>query len=186
MALLVVGLVMVITSRGCDGLGDRYAARLKAQYDTTRQQFEDQWESKQLAIDLVIKNSSDDRRELEEKGGNNDDELNQLASKINVQRELLDSLAKDKLEATRAMQAGPWRDLKIAARDADANNAIWSFWRGNAFVFGSLLLTLGLIFVGFNSKGAEQWICLTMLAIIVFSLYVGGLPWISGLNSISR
>ena len=49
------------------------------------------------------------------------------------------------------------------------------------FVFGTIVLSFGLLIVSWTAQGAERWICLIMLAIITFSLYVGGIAWVAGL-----
>ena len=46
------------------------------------------------------------------------------------------------------------------------------------FVAGTMVLTAGLLIVGLTGQGARTWICLGILAIIAFSLYVGGTAWI--------
>jgi hypothetical protein len=49
---------------------------------------------------------------------------------------------------------------------------MWAFWREGLFWFGTLVFSIGLMTVGFTGKGAYRWMCLIMLAIIVFGLYV--------------
>ena len=44
-------------------------------------------------------------------------------------------------------------------------------------IFASIVLASGLLVVGWNADGAERWISLVMLAIITFSVYIGGLAW---------
>ena len=38
-----------------------------------------------------------------------------------------------------------------------------------------------MLFLGVE-QGAARWICLIMLAIITFSLYVGGIAWLSSVT----
>ena len=96
------------------------------------------------------------------------EELNELKDK-------LDELNEDKQAELNALQSGRWRNLNIAARDAASNNAMWGYWREGLFWFAAFLFSFGLLIVGFTGHGPERWLCLVMLAIIVFSLFVGGL-----------
>ena len=69
-------------------------------------------------------------------------------------------------------------DLEKAARDARYNNAISGYWREYLFMLGTIILSLGLLSTGFSADGAAKWICLIMLAIITFSIYIGGIAWL--------
>jgi hypothetical protein len=40
--------------------------------------------------------------------------------------------------------------MTIAARDAQANNAIWGYWREYLFWFSAALFSTGLLIVGFT------------------------------------
>ena len=53
-----------------------------------------------------------------------------------------------------------------------------SYWHEWLFIIGSVVLALGLLTVAFTGKGPEQWISYIMIAIITFSIYVGGTAWI--------
>ena len=120
--LLLIGLVLVIFSRGCDSIRSRGVARTSAK---------------------VAKAYNDDASEK-------------------------------KVE-----------NLRDDARDASINNVMWGYWTEWIFVLGSILLMIGLILVGFTGTGPERIICLAMIAIITFSIYIGGIAWIpSMLNSI--
>jgi hypothetical protein len=71
------------------------------------------------------------------------------------------------------LRAGDWKDLTNSAREARAGVVMWNFWRANVFWLGTLLLTLGLLTVGFTGQGPERWMSLATLAAILFSLYFG-------------
>ena len=58
--------------------------------------------------------------------------------------------------------------------DATADNQIWGFWRELVFLLGTLALAAALLFVGHTSEGAERWMCLVGLAIILYSVYCRG------------
>ena len=120
--LLLIGLVLVIFSRGCDSIRSRGVARTSAK---------------------VAKAYNDDASEKKVK------------------------------------------DLREDAQDAGINNVMWGYWTEWIFVLGSILLMIGLILVGFTGAGPERIICLAMIAIITFSIYIGGIAWIpSALNSV--
>ena len=74
-------------------------------------------------------------------------------------------------------EAGPWRTLESNARSAMTSYQIDGYWRQIFFVFASIVLASGLLVVGWSAEGAERWISLVMLAIITFSVYIGGLAW---------
>jgi len=70
-----------------------------------------------------------------------------------------------------------WRTLELAARDAAHRNAINAYWYEWLLLLGSISLAIGLLLVAFQGQGVERWLCLAMVAMILFSLYVGGVGW---------
>lgn len=164
--LLMVGIVLVVFARGLDSLGNRGVARLTAKSAAAEDQFADSWEAKSLALQSKV----DEIRELEEPTEADD-------KRLEVLLEQQADLAEQRADAREELENNTWRRLKIAARDAERNNAMWAYWREWLFVLGSILLTCGLLGVGFHGSGAERMVCLIMLAIITFSLYVGGFAW---------
>lgn len=62
----------------------------------------------------------------------------------------------------------------------DASYRFWSLGRELFFLGGAILLVAGLLTNGLGGDGAEKWLCLIMLAIIVYSLFVGGAAWSGG------
>ncbi len=197
--LLMAGVVLVLTARGCDGLGNRNVQRLQAKSAAVEDQFNDEWEDKSLPIQAEIDGLADDRRErqqafqdrsdsgdpptAEDRQGL-DDKLERIDEEIAEKKEEIAKITEEKNKKRREKLSGEWRDLRIASRDAARINDMWGYWREMLFVVGSQLLTIGLLIVGFNGQGAERWICLIMLAIITFSLYVGGTAWISSIRSV--
>ena len=71
-----------------------------------------------------------------------------------------------------------WHALETAAQDAVHKNAMGAYWHEWLFLLGSICLVLGLLQIAFQGKGVEGWICLGMVAMILFSLYVGGVGWV--------
>ena len=162
--LVAIGFVLVLLSRGCDSLGDRYVTRITAKARVTEDQFQDQWdyeksvlEKRRLELLQGTETSPEQREEL--------DEL----------KDELDELEEGKQAELEDLQAGRWRKLNIAARDAESNNAMWGYWREGLFWFAAFLFSAGLLIVGFTGQGPDRWLCLVMLAIVVLSLFVGRL-----------
>jgi hypothetical protein len=63
-----------------------------------------------------------------------------------------------------------------AARDA---NISWGYWREWLFVLGTLAFAAGLLTLGAAASGAQRWLLLAMVLILVFSVYVAGTAWLS-------
>ena len=77
-------------------------------------------------------------------------------------------------------------ELREAASKTATKNLIWAYWREWVFVIGSMALVIGLILVAFLGTGPERIVCFVMLGIITFSIYIGGMAWVSSmLNSIA-
>jgi hypothetical protein len=192
--LLIVGIVLVLTARGCDRLGTRSVARLHAKNKSAENQFKDKWQAKQQVFDDEIERYQELRKdEIKKKQEasepysaeqlqRHNDTLDEYDDSISKQREKITELQEEKAETERTLAKGEWRQLKIASRDASANNAMNAYWYELLFVFGSQLLVVGLLIMGLGGQGPERWICLIMLAIITFSLYVGGIAWINSVN----
>ncbi|MEX0866077.1 MAG: GYF domain-containing protein [Pirellulales bacterium] len=164
--LLMVGIVLVVFARGLDSLGNRGVARMKAKSAAAVDQFNDDWEARRLALEARIE-------AIREQEAPSERDAQRLDELLEQQAELTEQRAAARQEAERTT----WRNWQIAARDAERNNAMWAYWREWLFVLGSILLTCGLLSVGFHGGGSERMICLIMLAIITFSLYVGGFAW---------
>jgi hypothetical protein len=93
----------------------------------------------------------------------------------------LNELRDEQREEQAEKEADEWADLEAAAVNARYSNQMWGPLREAVFIVGTILLSVGLLAVGFMGTGADRWICLIMLAIITFSLYVGGAAWISSI-----
>jgi outer membrane biosynthesis protein TonB len=174
--LLLLGLVLVVLSKGCDGIGNRYASRLNSQYELVVNQFEDIYTEKQNQVKEEV-------TQLQQQIGDEAPTPEQREK----QTDLVDKskeIEKQRGKALAKNQRTKWARMKIKSRDSAANNNMWGFWRECVFALGTLVLTVGLLTVGFNGQGADRWICLIMLAIVTFSIYVGGIAWISSIISL--
>jgi hypothetical protein len=161
--LVLLGLLLVLGSRGCDALGKRAVEAARAKDSLAQTQFDDAWQEKQQKLE-------DQRKRLSDSGASTEESRTEL-SRIEEQ---LARLAEDRQKEKAALEKGQWRDQQIKARDATAKNQIAAYWREWAFVGGTIGLTFGLVIVSWSAQGAERWVSLIMLAIITLSIYVIG------------
>ncbi|MCE9607954.1 MAG: hypothetical protein K8U03_23970 [Planctomycetia bacterium] len=161
-AILMLGLVLVLTARGCDGLGARNISRLKARVLQDEQHFEGpyQVETKAYNAELADDKITDKRK--------------------NEVLKSLEDLRKAH-EKERRLSEAKWAENQNAATEAVSSNMMWGYWREMLFVAGTILLSLGLTAVAFAGHGVERYLCFGLLAIIVFSVYVGGAAWFTSI-----
>ncbi len=166
--MVAIGLVLVLLSKGCDSISQRGVDRADAIAKKAVEQFDDAVKTKELEIQREID-------EITARGEVKPDEQKKIDDLNKRRTDLATSAAKDR----KAKEAGEWRELEIAARTAGMNHKINGYWRELFFVFAAIVLSLGLLVVSWGAEGAERWITLMMLAIITFSLFVGGLAWVA-------
>ncbi len=165
---LVIGFMLVITGKGCDSLGQRWAARLNANSRIAETKFDAKYDKQRNSLQAQIDS-------INESDNPNTDRITDLNKRIS-------DLTKAQNKERNRLMKTTWYDLKSSARMADSNNRAWGFYREMIFVFGSMVLSIGLLVVGLTGDGSEKWICLIMLAIITFSIYVGGFAWVSSIQ----
>ena len=164
---LIVGFLMVIGSKGCDSLGNRWASRLSANARIAEDKFNYGYERKRNSYQSQIDSIND--------GDNpNTDRINDLNKRIT-------DLNKEQSEQRQKLSKTTWFELDASAKMAQANNQAWGFFRELGFVFGSMVLSIGLLVLGITGNTSEKWTCLIMLAIITFSIYIGGFAWFSSI-----
>jgi hypothetical protein len=159
--LLLLGLLLVLMSRGCDRLGERHVARAQAQAKLAESEFQDEWDRQKLSIEQEL-------ADLQAKS----DPTPAERSRRELLTEQLRSLNEQKQAELNRLRTGKLRELNAASRDAEVTQALGSFWREGIFWLGACLLSLALLIVGFSATGPERWMALVMLAVIVFSLFV--------------
>lgn len=161
--ILVVGLVLVLGAKGCDGLAAKNVARLQAQVDLAQRLFDEEREQALLDVQTELDNP------------------NTAASrKTTLQKQLQDK--QDEFDKRRrGLQNGEWRLAKNAADRAVAESRAAAYWREWPFVVGTILFALGLLARIALGQGPERWLSFGLLAIVVFSVYVGGLAWSASL-----
>jgi hypothetical protein len=163
--LLFGGLFLVMFTRGCDSLADRYAARLVASSEVAEVQFNDAWAAKRAKLET----ERDALNATDERSLDDNVRLETIQTQLNTLSE--------QMRKERAEKQVEWNELRTSARDAQANTRIWAYWRQLVFLPAALVFVAGLILVGSAAEGAERWLCLSMLAIVVYSLFVGGVVW---------
>ncbi len=161
--LLIIGLLLAITARGCETIAAKNVLRMQGQADLDQRLFDEERESSLLEI----------QRRL-------DDPKISNALRTQLEKDLADKQA-DFDKRRKELQNGAWRETANAATRAAGENRAGSYWREILFVAGSILLAFGLGATALIGQGAERWVSCGLLAIIVFSLYVGGMAWTSSL-----
>ncbi|MFV1966904.1 MAG: DUF4339 domain-containing protein [Pirellulaceae bacterium] len=162
---LLVGVLAVLLARGCDSLGARYAARLEAIAASAESRFQADWEQT--------------RQELEQQKNAIQTRSQPSPSELAELRDLstrLSQLDQKMREEESLLQASRWRAMKTNAILAGESNRMWGFWREMLFQLGTLVLAFGLVTVAYASDGPERWICLVVLAVIIYSVFNGSQP----------
>ena len=142
---VLVGLVVVLLARGGGVISSLGVARAQAKTSLARSDFDAEWQARIQAA-------------------RKDKDTKKVASL---------QAARDKTRAE--LTDGEWADLDRAARNASTNQKILVYWLEWLFWLGSIVLVIGLLLVAFYGTGAERVVCLIMIAVITFSIYVGRL-----------
>jgi len=178
-SMLVIGIVFVLLARGCDSLSNRKVSAAQASLKIAQSEFTEKWDGK--AID-----AAQDIREIEDKikAEKKDDEPDKedIEGWEKDLKELEDKakeLGDEKGKATQEFQEGDLRELQAAAGSARAYSDAGGWWREAFFLIGTLAVTLAVTSIGFQSTGPERVVSLIILAIITFSIYIGGIAWLS-------
>jgi hypothetical protein len=153
---LMIGLVLVLSARGCDGLALRNSARLQANFELAKSRLKDDRAEAKAGYQKQI-----------------DDPKEQPAVQDTARKKIAEINADFDRQESELLNGR----MMIAARDAENENRTWAYWREMAFVAGSILLSLGLIALIMYGLNAERYLAFGMLAIILFSLYIGGAAW---------
>lgn len=164
--LVVLGVLIVLMSRGCDSLGGRKVARLQALAESSETQFQRSWDRAKSALE-------EEQQALRERSNLSNAEQQRL----NALPEEIAALDRENKEEQRNLRQGKWAAYQIAAEDSEANNRMWAYWRQLGFLFGTMVLAVGLLFVTPTTEGPERWICLVMLTVILYSVYASNSVW---------
>jgi hypothetical protein len=164
--MLAVGLILVVFTRGCDVIADRGVKSAQMKPQIAKDRFDDKWERKIADLDKQIQ-AIDDKK-------TKDPDDSEKKSKLQEQRK---DVSKDRDKERTTFALNTLRGLEIAARDADAGNRMWGLWRSIAFVIAAVVLAIGVLAVSWTAQGAERNVCLAIMAIITFSIYIVGIAW---------
>lgn len=185
--LLFVGLVLAILGRGCDATGMRSVSRTGAQYQQAQVAFQLEWEGKssekQQELNKMNQKIDEFRKTQDKKGP--DDGFFKRMDELNKERATLEEgLNKVRSERSNAMaekENKEWKAPREASLSAANHHRMWVYWYEILFIFGTIVLVLGILTLAFTGQGAERWIAYIMIAIITFSIYVGGAAWIESI-----
>jgi hypothetical protein len=157
--MLVLGLVMAITARGCDALAVKNVARLQGTLELEQRDFQADNTAATSGIENQLRPTS-----------------LPPAQRTQLQKQLDDlKTAQDKRHTE--LQSGEWRELKDAAERAAIEARAGAYGRELLFLAGTILFAVGLLTTSLLGEGTERWLCVSLLAIVVFSLFVGGAGW---------
>jgi hypothetical protein len=163
--LLLLGLVLILTARGCDSVGDRYvdSARAKADYEEAK--WNAYWDNRldRIAVE------EEAIRAKETQSSADGERLDDLRSR---RRRL-----EDEREIDRRERVHEWNILRRDAQETATQHRMAGVWYQVVFLLGTILFSIGLLVVGVTGDGPSRWIALGLLAIILFSVYVTGAPW---------
>lgn len=160
--LLMVGLLVVIGTRGCESAAMRYAERQASRVDAFEARAEAQWQRQRALLEIQRRNLEG----IEQPSPAEQKHLKDVTA--DLQR------LKEQREADlQFQQSGEWNELTNAAREARAGVVMWNFWRTSVFWIGTLVLAIGLLIVSFTGAGPERWMSLALIAVILFGLYSG-------------
>jgi hypothetical protein len=182
--VMAAGLVLVLLSRGCDMLGQRGVQRAAAQLALAKTAFDDDYETRQIALQQNIESINEQTDKITDKTDRTEADntrMEDLRKQLTAAEKKVTELRDEQKKKRTVVERTSWRKLEAAARDSAENNQLNAYWREALFVFGSLVLTLGLVAVSWKAEGAERWVCLMMLTIITVSIYIGGVAWIAAI-----
>lgn len=161
--VLLVGLLLIIGSRGCSNLASLNVKRANAKLNLAVTEF--QAEKNEALDDIRDRLQDAEDREVRD----------------SLQEDL--RKAQDKWEDDeKKREKDEWKELRRSANRAAADANMARYWHEMVFVLGTVLLMGGLVVVGATGVGAERWIALIMIAIITFSIFVVGWAWSSTID----
>jgi hypothetical protein len=158
-AMVVGGLMLTATARGCDALTAKNVTRLQSEVELGQRNFEEEREQSIADAQAMV------------------DQPN-LPPAIKVERQkLLDKVHEDFDKRRRDLQQNDWRIAANDAKRAVSESRSAAYWHEWLFFLGTLLLAGGLSTTALIGQGPERWVGLALAAIVVFSLYIGGMAW---------
>jgi hypothetical protein len=175
--LVLFGLAAVLSAKGCDATFARRAASLDARAERTRLEAEYDYDREEARLNNRLEKIRN--TPAADRSPADNEELESL-------QEELSDLAEARRQEMQELRSGRLMQYEFAARRAKISLREWGLHTERLFSFGTLLFGAGLLIVGFTGTSAHRWLCLAMLAILIFSIYVGGLAWAASFAGIAR
>jgi len=170
--MILFGLALVLLAKGCDATATSYADWYNARVEATRLSVEEKFAQEEAEL----------TRDIEDILAIPDaDRTNKQSVELSKLRDRRDELQEERAQDLRKLQAERLVGQEFDARSANIAARQWRLWTQRVFTFGTLVLAIGLLAVGFTGSTGQRWICLIMLAVVLFSVYVGGMAWAGSL-----
>ncbi|MEM6749699.1 MAG: hypothetical protein AAGA57_04480 [Planctomycetota bacterium] len=179
--LLLVGLVLVVAARGMDNLSADGAARAKAKLQLAQNELVQKYAERSKPLESEIAKLNADMT-----GEMSGEDRNTATQTLKTKRDELGKVQKEFADERATLQAGEWLELQADSDNAVPKAQMQGYWHEMGFVAGTAVLTLGLVIVGFGGTGSERWLCLIMIGLITFSLYISGMAWTGSLGTLLR
>lgn len=161
--LVLLGLLLVLVARGC-GTMSAYSAQAaagKAEVRLDEMQFEHNQEEEKIKADI---------REIDEMKEPSDSDRERKKE----YEEKLREVEKENREELGEFRRGDYAELQHDAKVAKNELAGSRWWSELWFLLGAIILTAGLITIGFTRAGPERMVALIIIAIIALYLFGGG------------
>jgi hypothetical protein len=193
--LVFVGLLLAILGRGCDATSMRAAARTDAQYRQNKVPFDIEWAAKISTAQQSRNKKNQQIDELNEKmfkkGGAPDQDFQNLQKQMetlqNQRNELDKEVRKLQIESSNALiekENGEWKPAHEAALSASNHHRMWGFWFEMVFIFGTMVLVVGVLTLAFTAtQPAERWVAYILMSILAVSIYIGGFAWVESITT---
>lgn len=154
---VLVGLGLLIVSRGCDAVAMRGVERLDARRQLTVSTWDGKAKRRRQSLESRVNAvDGEDRQKLQK-------QLAQLDAELVQQR--------------RELEANEWWELEQAASTAANRAAIWGYWRQWLAMAGMGVLAASLGAVATSDQSPDRVVAMAMLAILLWSLVVDGAIW---------
>jgi len=161
-ALACAAFFTVLLTRGCERLSDRHVAQSQARITLAEQRHRTEWNEKQRQVASEIA------------------ALESVANRTPTQAEQLRALTAMAVDLTvkaddaeRRLRAVEWEPLQIAAETAEAEAVLAAFGQEVLVLIATVCLAVSLLALSGTSSGAERWMSLAAMIVLLFAVYSG-------------
>jgi hypothetical protein len=133
-------------------------------------EFNAEWEDKQNELTDTIEKLRKDIEDAETPSEND-----KLEKELEDAEKELAEHNEEEQRARRNKERGDWKDLRRNAENAPHDRTLSQYGWELLFVLGSLILSVGLLVVGFAGEPHERLICLILVAIVMIYIFMGGI-----------